>query len=159
MGLEPMTTTGYGYGYGSMRATDADRESVRSVLQSAYADGRLTWEEFDTRSSDLLTAKTYDDLGALVTDLRPPGRTGVGNRPTNSLAIISFAMGFGQFIVPIIGGIAAIVCGHLGRRQIRETGESGDGLALTGMIMGYAGVLLPLLVVLLFVAFVVSAFR
>lgn len=154
MGLEPMTVSGYGYG--RMRATDADREGVRSLLQSAYADGRLSWEEFDARSTSLLQAKTYDDLGALVADLRPPvqarpGRYYPAGHQTNSLAVVSFAAGLGQIFLWFIGGIVAIVCGHIARRQIRETGETGSGLALTGLILGYVGVLLPLLLVLVIV--------
>lgn len=159
MGLEPMTVSGYGYG--RMRATDADREGVHSLLQSAYADGRLTWAEFDARSTSLLQAKTYDELGALVADLRQPVQLRPGQyHPegvrTNSLAVISFAMGFAQIFVWIIGGIVAIVCGHKARRQIRQTGESGDGLALTGLILGYIGVLGPLALTLAIVLAVLA---
>ena len=64
-----MATSSY---YGPMRATDADREKVHAVLQAAYADGRLTWDEFDTRSTELVVAKTYDQLSVLTTDLRLP---------------------------------------------------------------------------------------
>ena len=156
MGLEPMTTGGYGYGYGRMRATDADREGVHTLLQSAYADGRLTWEEFDSRSTGLLQAKTYDELGALVADLRQPGSFQPASYPaarqTNSLAIVSMALGIGQFFIPIVAAIAAVACGHAARRQIKQTGEGGDGLALTGLVLGYAGVAVPLLFVLLIVA-------
>ncbi|MGI9006348.1 MAG: DUF1707 and DUF4190 domain-containing protein [Streptosporangiaceae bacterium] len=154
MGLEPMTVSGYGYG--RMRATDADREGVHSLLQSAYADGRLTWAEFDARSTSLLQAKTHDELGALTADLREPapvqpGRYRPPGRPTNSLAVVSMGLGFGQFFLPIVGAIAAIACGHAARRQIRETGESGAGMAMTGLVLGYAGVLLPVLAVIGFI--------
>jgi hypothetical protein len=151
MGREPMTVSGYGYG--RMRATDADREGIHTVLQSAYADGRLTWEEFDARSTSLLKAKTYDDLGALVADLRQPvslqpGRYPPAARLTNSLAVVSMGLGFGQIFLPIVAAIAAIACGHAARRQIRETGENGSGMAMTGLVLGYAGVLVPLLFVI-----------
>jgi len=136
-----------------MRATDADREKVHAVLQTAYADGRLTWEEFDTRSSALIEAKTYDQLSALTTDLRrpvpyqpqyPQRLIGVPSR-TNGLAGVSLGFGIGQFFLPIFGALVAIVCGHVARSQIRRTGEQGDGLAVAGLVLGYIGILIPLL--------------
>ncbi len=157
MGLEPMATSGYG----RMRATDADRENVHALLQSAYADGRLSWDEFDVRSTKLVAAKTYDDLGALVTDLRQPARPQPGGyQPygprTNSLAVVSLGFGIGQMFLWFFGAIVAIVCGHIARRQIRQTGEAGDGMALAGLVLGYIGVLLPLAVTLAIVAAVAA---
>ncbi len=135
-------------GYGPMRATDADRESVHTLLQAAYADGRLTWEEFDSRSTSLLHAKTYDQLGAL-TD--PPAKT-----RTNAVAIASLACGIGQIFFWFVAGVPAIVFGHVARRQIRETGEAGDGMAQAGLILGYIGVIGPLLAILAGVALFVG---
>jgi hypothetical protein len=31
----------------------------------------------------------------------------------------------------------AIVFGHMGKKQIRQTGEQGDGLATAGLVLGY----------------------
>jgi uncharacterized protein DUF1707 len=59
-------------GHASMRASDADREVVRAVLADAYADGRLTREEYDDRLSTLYASRTLGELPALVTDLVPP---------------------------------------------------------------------------------------
>jgi hypothetical protein len=138
--------------YGPMRATDADRENVHAVLQSAYADGRLTWDEFDARSTRLVAAKTYDELAALTRDLRvpvpyKPSTYPVGVRSsTNPLAGISLGFGLGQVIFPFFGAIIAVVCGHVARGQIRRTGEQGDGLALAGMVLGYIGVVIPILI-------------
>jgi hypothetical protein len=36
-----------------------------------------------------------------------------------------------------MGGILAIIFGHVARGQIRQTGESGGGLAIAGLILGY----------------------
>jgi hypothetical protein len=67
--------------------------------------------------------------------------------PTNTLAIIALVMAF-------VFSPAAIVLGVIARKQIRETGESGDGLALAGLILGIAfTVIAVLLVVLWIVAF------
>jgi hypothetical protein len=73
-----------------------------------------------------------------------------GPRGTNTMAILALVFAF--VFAPL-----AILFGHIGRKQIRETGEDGDGLALAGLIMGYIftgiGVLTCLLYIGFFVAF------
>jgi len=70
-------------------------------------------------------------------------------RPINSLAIVSLVAGIAGYVIPhpFIAGLVAIVTGHLARRQIRQTGESGSGLALAGLILGYVHLVLSILVV------------
>ena len=58
-------------GNASMRASDADREVVRTVLVDAYGDGRLTREEYDDRLTALYGSRTLGELPALVADLMP----------------------------------------------------------------------------------------
>jgi hypothetical protein len=75
---------------------------------------------------------------------------------TNTLAIVSLVAGIvSWFAVPVLGGIVAVIAGHMARSQIRRTGERGDGMATAGLILGYLHlavvVLLALLVVLLLV--------
>lgn len=59
-------------GHASMRASDADREAVRAVLAGAYADGRVTREEYDDRLSILFASRALGELPTLVADLVPP---------------------------------------------------------------------------------------
>lgn len=152
MGTGASMATSY---YGPMRATDADRDNVHAVLQAAYADGRLTWDEFDSRSSELVVAKTYDQLSVLTRDLRKPvpyqpTTYPVGIRPsTNNLAGISLGFGLGQVVLWFFGAIIAVVCGHVARSQIRKTGEQGDGMAVAGLVLGYLGIAIPILVIAL----------
>jgi hypothetical protein len=54
---------------GHLRASDADREQVATVLSTAYAEGRLTREEHDERIDQLMAAKTFDDLIPITRDL------------------------------------------------------------------------------------------
>ena len=54
---------------GNLRASDADREQVATVLSTAYAEGRLTREEHDERLDQALQAKTFDDLLPITHDL------------------------------------------------------------------------------------------
>jgi hypothetical protein len=52
-----------------MRASDADRDRYAAILQDAYAEGRLTREEYDERLDVCMRARTYADLEPLVADL------------------------------------------------------------------------------------------
>jgi hypothetical protein len=54
---------------GFLRASDADREQVATLLSTAYAEGRLTREEHDERIDHLMAAKTFDDLIPITRDL------------------------------------------------------------------------------------------
>ena len=54
---------------GNMRASDADRDQVATLLSTAYAEGRLTREEHDERIEGLMAAKTFDDLIPITRDL------------------------------------------------------------------------------------------
>ena len=86
-----------------------------------------------------------------------PGYPMAARRPTNQLAIVSLAAGIASFvIVPLIGAIVAVVTGHMARRQIRQTGEEGNGLALAGLILGYVHLALFALVIVLVLIFAVG---
>lgn len=66
-----------------IRAGDRDREQVAATLREQYAQGRLTMEELDERSSAAYTAKTLGELRALTADLptepeQPPSRAWSG---------------------------------------------------------------------------------
>jgi hypothetical protein len=68
-------------GHAAMRASDADREIVRVLLADAFADGRLTREEYDDRLNTLLGSRTLGELSSLVTDLVPPDGPPVAPAP------------------------------------------------------------------------------
>ena len=68
-------------------------------------------------------------------------------RPTNGLAIAALVCGIAAFATGITC-IPAIICGHLARREIRRTGEQGDGMAIAGLVCGYVGGILSIAVVL-----------
>ena len=58
---------------GNLRASDADRDQVATVLSTAYAEGRITREEHGERVEQLMTAKTFDELIPITSDLVPTG--------------------------------------------------------------------------------------
>jgi hypothetical protein len=133
-----------------MRAADADRGRVVGLLNRAYAEGRLSKDEYDARLDSALSARTYADLDQVVTDLPvAPATAGATAAKTNGLAIASLACGLAQFAFGPLATIPAIVCGHLARSQIKRTGEQGAGLALAGLILGWAAVILGILVIVL----------
>ena len=59
----------------------------------------------------------------------PPGYPPGYGRPTNVMAILALVMVF-------VFAPAGVILGIVARRQIRRTGEDGDGLALAGIIAG-----------------------
>ncbi len=61
----------------TLRCSDQDRELVAQVLNTAYADGRLTFDEHADRIAQAYDAKTFGELSKLTVDLvaaeeRPP---------------------------------------------------------------------------------------
>jgi hypothetical protein len=70
-------------------------------------------------------------------------------RPTNTLAILSLVMAFVFSPVGLVLGIVA-------RRQIRQTGEQGDGLALAGIIIGGIATALAVLAFVFFFVAIAS---
>jgi hypothetical protein len=54
-----------------LRASDRDRDVIRTVLAAAYADGRLDRGEFDERSEAVTSARTLGELPPVVADLVP----------------------------------------------------------------------------------------
>jgi hypothetical protein len=53
----------------------------------------------------------------------------------NTLAVVSLATAVTGF-----GSVAAVITGHISLAQLKKTNESGRGIALTGMILGYVGI-------------------
>jgi len=152
-------------GYGQMRVSDRDRDTANGLLQTAYAEGRLTKDEYDDRSGRVLMSQTQAQLQALTADL-PGAAFGVQPqyqvqyampRRTNGLAVASLACGIGQIFFWFLAAIPAVVLGHMARRQIRQTGEDGAGMALAGLVLGWIGIVATVLLVVGAVALVATA--
>jgi hypothetical protein len=67
-----------------LRASDRDRDVAMGVLTEAYADGRLTREEYDERAGAAAGAKTLGDLPPLLLDLVPQAPSPGSRLPTAS---------------------------------------------------------------------------
>lgn len=90
----------------AQRATHEDRDRVVDVLRLAAGDSRLTLEELDERVGTALTARTYGELTALVSDLpaAPDTPAGPPGTPEPKDLVIegvhSGARRNGQWLVP-----------------------------------------------------------
>ncbi|SHN39000.1 DUF4190 domain-containing protein [Cryptosporangium aurantiacum] len=104
---------------------------------------------------------TYQPPPGHPSDAPPPGYPppGYAPRPKNKLAlasliasIVSVTMCLGLF------GFVGAILGHVARKQIRETGEDGDGLARVGIKIGWIsfGIVCGIIVVVNVVGFLTS---
>ena len=68
---------------------------------------------------------------------------------TNGKAIASLVLGIvGLTGLPFVCSILAVIFGRSARREIATTGEGGEGLATAGIVLGWVGIVLVLLAVL-----------
>lgn len=149
----------------AMRAASADRERAVDVLKAGFAEGRLTQDEYNERMNRAYAARTYAELSALTADL-PAGAVPMAYpmpvyQPpvtTNSLARAALVLGVAEFFTMGLTAIPAIICGHMAKREMRQTGQRGDGLATSGLVLGYMAVIFwGILIVLSIVGAVISA--
>jgi Domain of unknown function (DUF1707) len=70
-----------------VRASDAEREEVATILRAAVTEGRLTLEEGDERLARVYAAKFRDDLRPLTADLPGGGREALWRTP-EALAVM-----------------------------------------------------------------------
>lgn len=134
----------------SMRAASADRERAVDVLKAGFAEGRLTQDEYNDRMGRAYAARTYGELAMLTADL-PAGASPLPAWPvpayqpatsgTNSMAIASMVLGVAEFFTAGLTAIPAVVCGHIARRQMKLTSQRGDGLATSGLVLGYMAII------------------
>jgi hypothetical protein len=75
----------------------------------------------------------------------PPQAEVPATAKTSTLATVSLITGILTWVViPILGAIAAVITGHLARKEIRASlGRiTGGGLATAGLVLGYAQLVL-----------------
>ena len=74
-------------------------------------------------------------------------------RTTSTTAIISLVFGIICWIaLPFVGAVVAVICGHIARGEIKHAPPGsieGDGMAIAGLILGYAHLALFVLAVLI----------
>ena len=148
-----------------MLASTADRDRSVRVVKESFVEGRLTAEELDQRLGKVLVSRYFEELMALTADLPAGAMPTVYPMPvyqppvsTNSLARASLVLGVAEFFTMGLTAIPAIICGHMAKREMRQTGQRGDGLATSGLVLGYMAVIFwGILIVLSIVGAVISA--
>jgi hypothetical protein len=74
-------------------------------------------------------------------------------RATNVLAIVALVASCAGLFIPL-ADVAGVVMGFIALSQIKRTGESGHGLALAAVIVGFAVFFIELLLVIAYFAFI-----
>lgn len=70
--------------------------------------------------------------------------------PNSNLAVISLVSGIVAWVlIPLLGAIVAVISGHMARSEIRRSGGTlaGEGLAMIGLVLGYAQLVLTVLAI------------
>ncbi|MBW8367296.1 MAG: DUF4190 domain-containing protein [Arenimonas sp.] len=86
----------------------------------------------------------------------PPSAPVYPVRQTSGLAITSLVLGLlGWTLLPFLGSVGAVVCGHMARAEIRRQAATmdGDGLAIAGLVLGWSAIGITILSVLAIVLF------
>ncbi|MRH41168.1 DUF4190 domain-containing protein [Aquibacillus halophilus] len=70
------------------------------------------------------------------------------DQPKNGIAVISVVLGATSFFTNpfYLISIIAIVLGFIALNKIKQTNEAGKGIAITGIILGFANALLVILI-------------
>ncbi len=76
----------------------------------------------------------------------PPAPPYATEPPLNGLAVASLVLGL--LWLNWFGSILALVLGYVAKRQIDQRGESGRGMALAGIILGWIGLAFLVLAVI-----------
>ena len=136
-----------------MLASTADRDRAIGVLKASFVEGRLTKDELELRVGQVLTARLFPEVMALINDL-PVGRFGrlPAHRATpappriSRLAVAALACAAVAPCTLGISGVPAIVLGHMARHRVRRTGERGTAEATRAVVFGWLAVLFGVLV-------------
>ncbi len=128
-----------------LRCADSDRDDCVERLRTAAMEGRLDNDELEERLASAYAAKTCGELTRLVADVTPPAAVQFSPPPAfvrpprriNGLAVASVI--FSLLWLGGIGSVAGVILGHAALRQINGSGgaQTGRGLAITGLLVGY----------------------
>ena len=144
-----------------LRAADTDREAAVEKLRTAAVEGRLDHDELEQRLTAAYGAKWCSDLDRLTADVTPVPLPPPPPVPyAQQIAVPAAALLHQRHGRGVARGVAAVVLldriraaigfGHVALGQIKaaEGRETGTGMAIAGLVLGYlqiGGLLLALL--------------
>jgi len=74
------------------------------------------------------------------------------------MSIASLVSGILAWLLcPFLGGVLAVIFGHVARNQIKQSGEAGGGMAIAGLVLGYANLGVTVLGFIAWIFLVVGA--
>ena len=119
---------------GGLLASAADRDATQAILEAAFAEQRLTQEEFEARVGRAMTARTEADLAQLVRDLPRsatwPGGAGAGSGSRRAWRVWLIAGGAAVVLAAAAVGISQLAgSGHGGQASGSPSLASQSGQA------------------------------
>ena len=133
---------------GRLRASDADREQVVTVLKAAFVQGRLTRDEFYLRVTQVFASRTYADLDALTADIpagltKPQPPEPAGQPDSEKLISRGIAVGAGAgLVIPVVVGIVLSIAGG---PMVGVAVGVVAGVVVSVLVAGLLSVFLPFL--------------
>lgn len=117
--------------------------------QNNWNNPDMYYQQPQSNAGSSYSAQSYSENNAYAANAQYAGGPGYVYQqlpPTNVLAIVGMCASiFGVISSVFIGGIAGIIMGHIARKQIKERGERGDGMAIAALWVGYIGTILWIL--------------
>ena len=117
--------------------------------QNNWNNPDMYYQQPQSNAGSSYSAQSYSQNDAYAANAQYAGGPGYVYQqlpPTNVLAIVGMCASiFGVISSVFIGGIAGIIMGHIARKQIKERGERGDGMAIAALWVGYIGTILWIL--------------
>ncbi len=131
---------------------DSRLRGIRTAISPKHAEACFAETDF-WRSLGRTQVWATAPVQAATANVPARGGSQPGAPPappeTSRMAIASLATGIATWIIlPLVGAIAAIVTGHLAKKQIRQNPNrlTGAGIATAGMTLGYAQLGIGLLI-------------
>lgn len=162
-----------------------EAEDIRSRLKSGdISNGTLVWREgmaqwsplgevlelrdpvpasgeSDSQSEVAAASSSDPYVAPAVNQMSQPAPQLVAPVQQNTMALVSMILGIVSVVVCMgaLTGIPAIICGHIARKQFREspTPQTGEGMAMAGLIMGYIMTVISIAYVIFMVVIVFGA--
>ena len=112
-------------------ASDADRDTAVGLLNAAWAEGRLTADEYDQRLSSAYAARTWQQLDQLTADLPAPPTAAIGQPVPGMFAGADLCLLCALLVVCPPAGIAWLLySGHRSRADPDRRPARASGLAV-----------------------------
>lgn len=156
------------YGKNNTQHGPVSEQEIQTLLSSGQIDtSTIIWREGMT---DWLPMKDVPEFQSLQTTAASPYSTPQTSAqpaagavaytsaiPTDGLSIACLICGILGIVTCYLWGlfgIPAVICGHISIKKINNslTPIQGKGMAIAGLVMGYIGIGLQLLVIVFFIA-------